>query len=134
VRYGALRCGALRSDALWCGGDTPKSAKFLYRSRTTSMSIAGLLLGIINIAIVVVILLLIGAIALWFLGLMGWPVPWNVQRLYMAIVALVALYMLAALLLGIPTVRIVGSHLSEAGATLVASRPCTVSTINHACQ
>jgi hypothetical protein len=78
------------------------------------ISLGGLLLGIINIAIVVVILLLVGALALWFLSLMGWPVPWNVQRLYMAVVALVALYMLVALLLGIPTIHIVG-RLSNAG-------------------
>jgi hypothetical protein len=98
------------------------------------ISLGGLLLGIINIAIVIVILLLVGAIVVWFMSLMQWPIPWNIQRLYMAVVALIALYMLVALLLGLPTVRIVGSHLSEAGATLVASRPCTVSTINHACQ
>jgi hypothetical protein len=72
------------------------------------MSIAGLLLGIINIAIVVVILVLIGALVVWFLNLMQWPVPWNIQRLYLAVVALIALYMLVALLLGMPTIRLVG--------------------------
>jgi hypothetical protein len=72
------------------------------------ISIGGLLLGLINIAIVVVILLLVGALAVWFLQQMGWPVPWNIQRLYMAIVALVALYLLVALLLGLPMVHIIG--------------------------
>jgi hypothetical protein len=72
------------------------------------MSLTGILLGLINIAIVIVILVLIGAIILWVLGLLGWPVPWNVQRLYLAVVALIALYMLIALLLGIPSVRIIG--------------------------
>ena len=72
------------------------------------ISIGGLLLGLINIAIVVVILVLVGALAAWFLRLMGWPVPWNIQRLYLAVVALVALYLLVALLLGLPMVHIIG--------------------------
>jgi hypothetical protein len=72
------------------------------------MSLSGILLGLINIAIVIVILVLVGAIILWVLGLLGWPIPWNVQRLYLAVVALIALYMLVALLLGIPSLRIIG--------------------------
>jgi hypothetical protein len=71
------------------------------------MSIAGLLLGIINIAIVVVILLLVGAVILWFCNWLNFPVPAQVQKLYIAIVALVALYMLVALALGIPSIRII---------------------------
>jgi hypothetical protein len=77
------------------------------------MSIGGILLGLINIAIVVVILLLIGACILWFLAWLNFPVPANVQKLYMAVVALVALYMLVALLLGIPSVRIIGGWQSQ---------------------
>ena len=72
------------------------------------MSLGGILLGIINIAIVVAILLLIGAIILWFCSWMGIAVPGNVQKGYIAVVALIALYMIVALLLGIPTVRIIG--------------------------
>jgi hypothetical protein len=81
------------------------------------ISIGGLLLGLINIAIVVIILLLIGAAVMWFLQLMGWPVPWNVQRLYMALVALVALYMVVALLLGFPVVHLIGRG-ADAGVLL----------------
>lgn len=77
------------------------------------MSLSAILLGLINIAIVVVILLLIGACILWFMGWMSFPVPANVQKLYMAVVALIALYMLVALLLGIPSVRIIGGHQSQ---------------------
>lgn len=72
------------------------------------MSLTGVLLGLINVAIVVVILILIGAIAVWILSTLGWAMPWNVQRLYLAVVALIALYMIVALLLGIPSIRIVG--------------------------
>jgi hypothetical protein len=77
------------------------------------MSLTTILLGLINIALVVVILLLIGACILWFLGWLDFPVPANVQKLYMAIVALVALYMLVALLLGVSTIRIIGGQQSQ---------------------
>jgi hypothetical protein len=72
------------------------------------MSIAVLLLGLINIAIVVAFLVFIGAVAVWIFSMFQWPIPWNVQRLFLLIVLLVALYMLAALLLGMPTLHIVG--------------------------
>ena len=71
------------------------------------MSLSGILLGLINIAIVIVILVLIGAIVVWVMGILGWPIPWNVQRLYLAVVALIALFMLVALLLGIPTIHFI---------------------------
>jgi hypothetical protein len=77
------------------------------------MSLAGILLGIINIAIVIAILLLIGAVILWFMSWMGLAVPPNVQKGYIIVVALIGLYMLVALLLGIPTVRLIGSFRSE---------------------
>jgi hypothetical protein len=70
------------------------------------MSITGILLGIINIAIVIAILLLIGAIIVWFLTWMNLAVPDKVQKGYMIVVALIGLYMLVALLVGIPTVRL----------------------------
>ena len=72
------------------------------------MSVAGILLGIINIAIVVAILVLVGAIIVMFARWFGWAIDWNVQRLYLLVVLLIALYMLVALLLGMPTVRIIG--------------------------
>ena len=77
------------------------------------MSLAGPLLGIITIAIVVVIFVLIGAIIVMFANWMQWPIDWNVQRLYLLVVALIALYMIVALLLGLPTWRII-SHASIA--------------------
>ena len=71
------------------------------------MSLSGLLLGVINIAIVIAILLLIGAIILWFCSWMSLAVPANVQKGYIAVVALIGLYMLVALLLGIPTIHVI---------------------------
>ena len=67
------------------------------------MALGGVLLGIINIAITVGILILIGLVIVWFMGWMGFAVPANVQKVYMVIVALVALGMLVALLLGVPS-------------------------------
>jgi hypothetical protein len=73
------------------------------------MSIAGLLLGLINIAIVIVILMLVGAIVLWVLSwIFKVTVPANVQKLYIGMVALIALYMVVALLLGLPVVHLIG--------------------------
>jgi len=69
-----------------------------------ALSLSGILLGIVNIAIVIVILVLIGAIAVWILGYLHWTPPEQVQHLYIALVALIALYMLIALLFGLPTV------------------------------
>ena len=60
----------------------------------------GLLLGLISIVIYIAILLLIGAIILWIASAFGYPVPQLVQRIYLGIVALIALYLLVALLLG----------------------------------
>ena len=51
------------------------------------MSISGLLLGLINIAIVVAVLVLVGYIILWLMGMLGFPIPANVQKIYMVIVA-----------------------------------------------
>ena len=73
------------------------------------MSLSGILLGIINIAIVVGILMLVGAIILWFCSWMSLAVPGNVQRGYIIVVALIGLYMLVALLLGIPTLHLIRS-------------------------
>jgi len=77
------------------------------------MSLSGIVLGIINIAIVVAVLLLVGAIILWFCSWMGIAVPGNVQKGYIAVVALIALYLIVALLLGLPGVRIIGRSQSQ---------------------
>jgi bacteriorhodopsin len=71
------------------------------------MSLTGILLGLINIGIVVAILLLVGYIIIWILGMVGFAIPDMIQKIYMVIVALIALYMIVALLLGAPTFRII---------------------------
>jgi MFS superfamily sulfate permease-like transporter len=66
------------------------------------MSLTGALLGLINIAIYVAILVLIGLVIVWFASWLGFPIPAQIQKVYMIIVALIALYMIVALLLGLP--------------------------------
>ena len=73
------------------------------------LSVSGLLLGVINIAIVVAILGAGRRGRRLVLECYEWPVPWNVQRIYLAVVALIALYMVVALLLGFPAIHIIGT-------------------------
>lgn len=70
------------------------------------MSISGVLLGLINIGIVVVLLLLVGVIAWWIFGLLGLNLPGQARQLYLVMVALIALYMIVALIFGLPTIGI----------------------------
>jgi len=70
------------------------------------VSISGVVLGLINVAIVVVILVLVGAVAVWILSYLNWTPPQQVQHLYVALVALIALYMVVALLFGLPSVQV----------------------------
>jgi uncharacterized membrane protein len=74
------------------------------------MVFSAILLGLINIAIVVALLSVIGAIAEWTLDGLGFRVSLNVHKMFFVIVALAALYMLVALMFDIPTVRIISSR------------------------
>lgn len=71
------------------------------------MTLLGLVLGVINVAIVVAILLLLGAIIVWFCSYMQIAIPGPVQKGYIAVVALIALYLLVALLAGMPSIHII---------------------------
>lgn len=72
------------------------------------MSLTGLLLGVINAAIVAAIFVLIGAIIVMAAKWFSYSIDWNVQRLYLLVVLLIVLYMIVAMLLGLPTWRIIG--------------------------
>jgi len=69
--------------------------------------LSAILLGVINTAIVVAILLLVGAIIQWGLSYIGVTIPDIVVKLYIGVVVLIAIYMVVALLLGLP----VGPHI-----------------------
>ena len=72
------------------------------------MSLGGILLGIINVAIVAAILVLVGAIIVMVAKWFTYTIDWDVQRLYLLVVLLIVLYLIVALLLGLPSVRIIG--------------------------
>lgn len=74
------------------------------------MSVSGLVLGVIDAAIVVAILILLGALIEWFLGTLSVPVTPALRKGYLIVVALVGLYMLVALLFGIPSVHLLGGR------------------------
>lgn len=69
-------------------------------------SVGGLLLGIIDAVLVAAILVLVGAIIVWAASIFEWPIPWNIQRLYLLIVLLIFIYEVIALLFGMPMVHI----------------------------
>ena len=66
------------------------------------MVFSAILLGLINIAIVVALLLVIGAIAESTLDWLGFRVLETVRKLYLALVALIALYMIVAPIFDMP--------------------------------
>jgi hypothetical protein len=75
------------------------------------MSLSGIILGLINIGIVSAVLVLVGAVIVWVMGLLQFPLPAQMQRIYLTIVALIALYLLVALIFGIPTVQVIDGRL-----------------------
>lgn len=85
-------------------------------------ALGGVLLGLINVAIVVAIFLLVGyVIVLIFETLLKITIPWPIKQLYLVIVTLVALYMIVSLLLGVATPFRV---LSQYGPLLLYSGYC----------
>ena len=53
------------------------------------MSIVGILVGLLNCVLLAAILVLIGAIIQWIAAAFQWPIPDNVQRIFLLIVLLV---------------------------------------------
>lgn len=72
------------------------------------MSLSGLVLGLINAAIVAAILVLVGAIIVMVAKWFSYSIDWNVQRLYLLVVLLIVLYLIIALLFGLPGIRVIG--------------------------
>lgn len=66
------------------------------------MGFEGIILGLINIAIYVGVLILVGLLIVWLLSLAGIAVPDQIRKVYLFIVAAIALYMVVALLFGLP--------------------------------
>lgn len=73
------------------------------------MSLSGVILGLINIAIVVVILLLVGVVVKWGIKwLFSHDTDPMMDKLYIAAVGLIALYMVVAMIFGIPSIHVIG--------------------------
>ncbi len=72
------------------------------------MGPTGLLLGVINIGIVAAGWILVGVIIVW---LVRWlakeEVPAEVRKAYMVLVALIVIYMVVALVFGLPSWRVI---------------------------
>jgi hypothetical protein len=68
------------------------------------MSLAGVLIGLLNCILLVAILVLLGAVVAWVASLFAWPIPWNIQRIYLLICLIVFIICVASLLLGAPMV------------------------------
>ena len=73
-----------------------------------AISATGLLIGILNIGIVVVLLLFVGLLIEWLAGQFGLGLPPQARKLYLIFVLLVALIMAVSLVAGAPMLRIVG--------------------------
>ena len=71
------------------------------------MSLSGLLLGLVNVAIVAGVLVLVGAIIVMVAKWFGYAIDWNVQKLYLLVVLLIVLWHIIALLFGLPAWRVI---------------------------
>lgn len=71
------------------------------------MSIAALLLGLLNIAIVAVLLVLLGLFVVTTCKWFSYELDPRMQKFYVLLILLIALYMLVALMFGLPTISFV---------------------------
>ena len=69
-----------------------------------------IVLGIIDAFIVAVLLLLVGALIAWVCEWFGYPIPQNIQKLYMGLVLLVLIYLIVAALFGLSTLHVLGGR------------------------
>jgi len=69
------------------------------------MSVLGLLIGILNCVIVAAVLVLVGAIIVWVASIFEWPIPWNIQRIFLLIVLLIFIICVISMLAGEPMVH-----------------------------
>jgi hypothetical protein len=72
------------------------------------MSILGILIGILNCVLLVAVLVLVGAIIVWVAQIFEWPIPWNIQRIYLLICLLVFIICAITMIAGQPMVHFFG--------------------------
>jgi cell division protein FtsX len=72
------------------------------------MPLAGIFIGLLNCVLLAAILVLLGAIIVWVASIFQWPIPWNIQRLYLLVVLIIFIICFVGLLLGAPMVHFIG--------------------------
>jgi hypothetical protein len=92
---------------------------------------SGLVLGILNAVIVGAILVLVGAIIVMIARWFQWPIDWNVQRLYLLVVLLIVLYLIVAVLLGLPHWRVISGVDEPFRAVATAAAAGTRPAVDH---
>jgi hypothetical protein len=76
--------------------------------------IAGILVGLLNCILLVALLVLFGAIVAWVAMMCEWPIPWNIQRIYLLVCLIVFIICVASLLLGMPMPHLIGGRSDNA--------------------
>lgn len=71
------------------------------------MSVIGFLVGILNCILLTAVLVLLGAIIAWVASIFEWPIPWNIQRIYLLICLLVFIICAVMGLAGEPMVHFI---------------------------
>jgi Na+-translocating ferredoxin:NAD+ oxidoreductase RnfD subunit len=72
------------------------------------MSVAGILIGVLNCILLAAVLVLVGAIIVWVSQIFEWAIPWNIQRIYLLICLLVFIICVASMMLGSPMIHFFG--------------------------
>lgn len=72
------------------------------------MSIAAILIGVLNCLLLAAFLVLLGAVVAWVAVIFDWPIPWNIQRIYLLICLLIFIICVFSMILGVPMVHIFG--------------------------
>lgn len=72
------------------------------------MSILGFLVEVLNCVLLTAVLVLVGAIIAWVASIFEWPIPWNIQRIYLLICLLVFIICVVSGLVGMPMVHFFG--------------------------
>lgn len=71
------------------------------------MSILGFLIEILNCVLLAAVLVLVGAIIVWVASIFEWPIPWNIQRIFLLIVLLIFIICVITGLVGTPMVHFI---------------------------
>jgi hypothetical protein len=86
-----------------------RRAEAMKTRQEAQMAVTAILLGILNCVVLAAVLVLVGAIIVWVATIFEWPIPWNIQRIFLLIVLLMFIICVVSLLAGAPMVHFFGS-------------------------